>query len=325
MSSDSARAAVAIAIEGLRKVYRVRRGDDVVAVDGFDLRVERGEVRGLLGPNGAGKTTTVEICEGLLEPTDGSVRILGRHWSEDAFGIRERIGVTLQETQLFERQTVGELIRLFCAFYRDSISVEEALAATALEDLHDRRFGKLSGGQKQRLAVAIALVGRPELLFLDEPTTGLDPQSRRSLWEVVRRFRDDGGTVLLTTHYMEEAETLCDRITIIDHGKSIAEGSPEELVHDLGAAHIVEVEAEDLRDRVDSDSVLRLPSVAELEWDRDRMTVAVASLHDSVPALLRHFDGIGVQPSALSTRRRSLEDVFVHLTGRHLRDGEGES
>jgi len=204
----------------------VKRYEDVTAVDGLDLEVRRGECFGLLGPNGAGKTTTIEILEGLTEPDAGEVEILGTSWARDGNALRERLGISLQETQLTEKLTVGETVRLFRSFYSEGRDPEAVLSQLALDEKRDSRVGKLSGGQKQRLAVACALVGDPEVLFLDEPTTGLDPQSRLQLWQIVMEFRAHGGTVLLTTHYMDEAERLCDRVAIVDHGKVIALGTP---------------------------------------------------------------------------------------------------
>ncbi len=229
----------AIRCEGL-----VKRYEDVVAVDGLDLEVFRGECFGLLGPNGAGKTTTIEILEGLTSPDAGHVEVLGAHWSRDGHALRERLGISLQETQLADKLTVEETLLLFRSFYRKGRDPEELLATLSLGEKRHARVGKLSGGQRQRLAVACALAGEPELLFLDEPTTGLDPQSRRDLWEQVERFQAGGGTVLLTTHYMDEAERLCDRVAIVDHGKRIALGTPEELIAQLHATNVVEFATE---------------------------------------------------------------------------------
>jgi ABC-2 type transport system ATP-binding protein len=227
-------AELAVRCEGLRKQY-----GSLVAVDGLSLTVQRGECFGLLGPNGAGKTTTIEILEGLLDPDAGDVSVLGLRWRTDERELRQRLGIQLQETQLNEKLTVAETLRLFRAFYHDGLSVEALLEMVELEAKRDTWVGKLSGGQKQRLSVACALAGGPDLLFLDEPTTGLDPQSRRQLWEVLRRFRAGGGTVLLTTHYMDEAETLCDRVAIVDSGTVIALGAPRELIASLGAPKVV--------------------------------------------------------------------------------------
>jgi ABC-2 type transport system ATP-binding protein len=244
----------AVRCHDLRKRY-----GDVVAVDGLSLAVDRGECFGLLGPNGAGKTTTIEILEGLLAPDGGEVEVLGMTWQQHERELRQRLGVQLQETQLPDKLTVEETLRLFRSFYHRGHSVDELLKMVELEAKRASWVVKLSGGQKQRLALACALAGRPELLFLDEPTSGLDPQSRRQLWDLVRRIRDDGGTILLTTHYMEEAEILCDRVAIVDRGHVIAHGAPTDLIASLGTTTVV-------------------------------------------------------------TRHGTLEDVFMGLTGRHLRD-----
>ncbi|MGD2217111.1 MAG: ABC transporter ATP-binding protein, partial [Gemmatimonadales bacterium] len=230
---------VAVSCRGLKKSY-----GDVVAVDGLDLEVFAGECFGLLGPNGAGKTTTVEILEGLLEPDAGDVEILGMRWGADDRAIRQRLGIQLQETQLAEKLTVEETLRIFRSFFERGRSVDEVLKIVELEEKRSAWVSRLSGGQQQRLAVASALVSEPELLFLDEPTTGLDPQSRRQLWELVLKFKASGGTVLLTTHYMEEAERLCDRVAIVDNGRVIALGTPSELIARLGAEHVVEIALE---------------------------------------------------------------------------------
>ncbi len=223
----------ALRVKGLRKAY-----DDVVAVDGLDLQVDAGECFGLLGPNGAGKTTTMEICEGLLSSDSGSVEVLGRRWESDARDLRELLGIQLQDTQLSEKLTVDETLTLFQSFYRDARDVGEVVDKVELGEKRYSRVGSLSGGQKQRLAVACALVGNPQLLFLDEPTTGLDPQSRRQLWELIAKFQAEGRTIVLTTHYMEEAERLCDRVAIVDHGKIIALGSPRDLVESIDVSHL---------------------------------------------------------------------------------------
>jgi len=224
---------LALSVQGLRKAY-----DDVVAVDGLDLEVRAGECFGLLGPNGAGKTTTIEICEGLLPADSGSVEVLGRTWESDAKELRELLGIQLQDTQLSEKLTVDETLTLFQSFYHDSVDVGEVIEKVELGEKRFSRVGNLSGGQKQRLAVACALVGNPQLLFLDEPTTGLDPQSRRQFWELIEKFQAEGRTIVLTTHYMEEAERLCDRVAIVDHGHVIALGSPRELTEALDVSHL---------------------------------------------------------------------------------------
>jgi ABC-2 type transport system ATP-binding protein len=217
----------------------VKRYGDVVAVDGLSLAVHRGECFGLLGPNGAGKTTTIEILEGLLVPDAGDVEVLGLHWDRDEHALRQRLGIQLQETQLADKLTVEETLKLFRSFYHRGRDVSDLLRMVELEGKRKSWVSKLSGGQKQRLSVACALAGSPDVLFLDEPTTGLDPQSRRQLWGILNRFRADGGTVLLTTHYMDEAEVLCDRVAIVDQGKVIALDTPKALIASLGAPKII--------------------------------------------------------------------------------------
>jgi ABC-2 type transport system ATP-binding protein len=305
---------LAIRCHGLVKRYP----PDVLAVNGLDLEVRRGECFGLLGPNGAGKTTTIEILEGLLPPTAGDIEVLGRRWADDPRGLRARLGITLQETRLPERLTVEETLGLFRSFYSRGRTVEEVLELVALTDKRAARYERLSGGQKQRLAVACALVSEPELLFLDEPTTGLDPQSRRQLWQVVDETRRNGHTVLLTTHYMDEAERLCDRVAIVDHGKVIALGTPRELVARVVGQEVVEFEAP--KDGVDVEALRGLPGIQAARRDGMGWSLTVAGLHVAIPALLDHLETRGIPLTALSTHRASLEDVFVALTGRRLRD-----
>ncbi|MBK9964231.1 MAG: ABC transporter ATP-binding protein [Holophagales bacterium] len=295
----------------------VKRYDDVVAVDGLDLEVRRGECFGLLGPNGAGKTTTIEILEGLTEADEGDVEVLGAHWSRDGRALRERLGISLQETQLADKLTVEETLLLFRSFYRKGRDPEELLATLSLGEKRHSRVGKLSGGQRQRLAVACALAGEPELLFLDEPTTGLDPQSRRDLWEQVERFQAGGGTVLLTTHYMDEAERLCDRVAIVDHGKRIALGTPEELIAQLHATNVVEFATEP---RLKEELLATLPGVSEVHADGDGWALGVRTLAETVPALLAAVDAASARLLTLATHRATLEDLFVAKTGRRLRD-----
>ena len=299
----------------------MKRYGDVVAVAGLDLTVAGGECFGLLGPNGAGKTTTIEILEGLTAPDGGDVEVLGQPWRDGAAGraLRERLGIQLQETQLADKLTVGETVSLFRSFYRRSHTTDEVLALVELEEKRGARVSHLSGGQKQRLAVACALVSRPELLFLDEPTTGLDPQSRRQLWEIIRRFRAAGGTVLLTTHYMEEAERLCDRVAIMDHGKIIALGAPPELIASLGADHVVEFALAGGGGATPA-GLESLPGVKRIRPGPDRIALTVAEVHRAVPSLLALLERQGAELSLLTTHHATLEDVFVSLTGRQLRD-----
>lgn len=306
----------AILCRGLVKIYK----GEVLAVSGLDLEVKRGECFGLLGPNGAGKTTTVEILEGLLEPTDGEVRILGKTWREDEIWLRERLGMSFQHTYLPEKLTVRELVELFRSFFVSGRGVDEVIDLVALREKEHARFDTLSGGQRQRLAVACALVGDPEILFLDEPTTGLDPQSRRALWDVLAALKKRGGTVLLTTHYMDEAERLCDRIAIVDHGKTIAEGSPQALVQSIGGEQIIEVCVDAPNGGFDETSLASLPGVKHVRAAGDGFALTVAELHVSLPAVLAHASQKGATVTRLSTHRATLEDVFVNLTGRQLRD-----
>jgi len=306
---------LAIRCRNLRKTYDGK----VEAVRGLDLEILAGECFGLLGPNGAGKTTTIEILEGLLPATSGEVEILGRNWQSGAAELREVLGISLQETRLTEKLTVRETLALFASFYRHPRSPTEVMAEMELSEKADTWVGKLSGGQKQRLAVATALVADPKILFLDEPTTGLDPQSRRQLWEIVRQFQRRGGTVLLTTHYMDEAERLCDRIAIIDHGVLIAAGTPADLIERLGGHHMVEFSA--TGEGVQAPATWSsLPGVEAVHEEDGKVLLSVRELHQAVPALLAALDQRRSDLLHLTTRNATLEDVFVHLTGRHLRE-----
>jgi ABC-2 type transport system ATP-binding protein len=321
--SEAPSTADAVVCRGLRKVYEGRRrASAVVAVEGLDLTIRRGECYGLLGPNGAGKTTTVEILEGLLPPTAGVVELLGMSWQRHEQRLRERIGVALQETKLPEKLSVEEILILFCSFYPKPRSVAALLADVQLEEKRRAWVGKLSGGQRQRLAVACALAGEPEILFLDEPTTGLDPQSRRQLWELIAGFRARGGTVLLTTHYMEEAERLCDRVGIVDRGRIIREGAPRALIAGLGAEHVIEfelesgaLEAAELRALASVTGARFGPPAGVATW-----SLTASEPHRTVPALVALVQARGLALARLATRHATLEDVFVALTGRQLRD-----
>ncbi len=305
---------LSIRCRGLSKRY-----GDVIAVDGLDLEVRAGECFGLLGPNGAGKTTTVEILEGLVVPTGGDVEVLGLRWDRDERALRERLGVSLQETNLPEKLTVRETLTLFRSFYAEGRDVDATIDLVALRDKEHARYETLSGGQKQRLAVACALVGDPKLLFLDEPTTGLDPQSRRMLWEVVLAFKEGGGTVLLTTHYMDEAERLCDRVGVVDKGKMIALGTPKELIDSLGGRQIVEVALEEVPEGI-VDALRALPSIHGARVHAGRVVLTVEHLHVALPAVLDALEKGGAALTNLSTHHATLEDVFVTLTGRELRE-----
>ncbi len=306
----------AIHCENLVKTYKGK--PPVEAVRGIDLQVEVGQCYGVLGPNGAGKTTTIEILEGLLNATSGTAEIFDMNWKDNANEIRQRIGVSLQETKLSDRLTVGETIGLFRSLYPHGISPDEALARVSLQPKKNAWVEKLSGGQKQRLAVATALVGDPELIFLDEPTTGLDPASRRELWEIIGSFGEQGRTVLLTTHYMEEAERLCDRVAIFDQGKIIAEGTPNQLIRSLGAEHVLEFSVEGDPSRVNQERLSQVESVEKIELDGDSFRMTVGKPHLVIPEVVTRLAASGVAMSSLTTRHASLEDVFVSLTGRHL-------
>jgi len=351
-------------LRGVKKAFA-----DVKAVDGLDLEVARGECFGLLGPNGAGKTTTIEICEGLTAPDDGTVEVLGLNWRTGAGELRQRIGIQLQETQFPDKLTVEETLRMFRSFFKRGISVDESIATAQLEEKRKGRVGTLSGGQKQRLAMACALVGDPELLFLDEPTTGLDPQARRHLWDLVDELKQAGRTIILTTHYMDEAERLCDRVAIMDHGKVIALGTPKELIALVGGENIVEFAVVESHDSqvsesrpgapgshgslvpkgegpgaptshisqvsesrpgaptstvahavVDAGPLLAIPGVQSHRVDAGLHQLSVSELHSVVPRIFAALTAQGLHMSEFRTHSATLEDVFVSLTGRNLRD-----
>jgi ABC-2 type transport system ATP-binding protein len=316
VSAGSARAKrppVAVACSGL-----VKRYEDVVAVRGVDFAIRRGECFGLLGPNGAGKTTTVEILEGLTAPDEGSVEILGCRWGTGGDRqLRERLGVQLQETQLAEKLTVEETLRLFASFFSRPRPADDVIGMVELDEKRGARVGKLSGGQRQRLALACALVSNPELLFLDEPTTGLDPQARLKVWEIVEAFRSAGGTTVLTTHYMEEAARLCDRVAIMDHGTIIAMDRPATLVSSLGAEQIVEFQVQgELRPA----GLAALPGITRVGGADGLYRLSVSRIGEAMPALLAYLERQGVALTSLATHQATLEDVFMQLTGRALRD-----
>jgi ABC-2 type transport system ATP-binding protein len=299
----------------------IKRYGDVAAVAGLDLEVRSGECFGLLGPNGAGKTTTVEIFEGLREPDAGEVEVLGDRWRGDGLALRSRLGIQLQETKFPDKLRVSEVLTLFRSFYPRGVDVAEVLTLVGLDEKAGAYVRTLSGGQKQRLSLGAALVGDPELLFLDEPTTGLDPQSRRQTWEIVEGLKSRGRTVLLTTHYMEEAARLCDRVAVIDHGKVIALGTPRELIASLGAEHVIEFAVADTAAAALNEGALRaLPTVEEVARDGVAWRLTVREVHRAVPALLAALSERGIEPTQLTTHHATLEDVFMSLTGRRLRD-----
>src|SRR5580698_8084755 len=329
-------AGAALRIRALKKAFA-----DVQAVDGIDLEVAKGECFGLLGPNGAGKTTTIEICEGLTAADEGTVELLGLNWKTGGDELRQRIGIQLQETQFPDKMTVEETLRLFRSFYRSGISVDESIKLAQLEEKRRARVGGLSGGQKQRLAMATALVGDPELLFLDEPTTGLDPQARRHLWDLVEELKRAGRTIILTTHYMEEAEQLCDRVAIMDQGKVIALGTPNELIAKECSEDIVEFAVggspvtgarsgaptlppkqslDGAPASVDVEALKSIPGVQSHRVEEGVHQLSVTELHTTVPRIFAAIEAQGLHLSEFKTHSATLEDVFVRLTGRNLRD-----
>ncbi|MDB4951735.1 MAG: ABC-type multidrug transport system, ATPase component [Gemmatimonadetes bacterium] len=304
--------APAIRCRGLHK-----RFGDTVAVKSLDLEVRRGECFGLLGPNGAGKTTTIEVLEGLQERDGGELEVLGMRWDRDASAIRARLGVQLQESEFYDKSTVEEAVRMFRSFYPRGPRVDALIGFVQLDEKRRTQVKNLSGGQRQRLSVACALAGAPDVLFLDEPTTGLDPQSRRQLWDVCEAFRAGGGTILLTTHFMDEAEHLSDRIAILDRGEIIAQGTPAELIRALGGDHVVEFAS---TAQIEDDALSALPGVSRVGSRGESRLLTVAALHTAVPALLDLVAARGGDLTALSTHHATLDDVFLALTGRGLRD-----
>ena len=307
--------------EALHKTYPGR--PPVEALRGVDLLVSAGECFGVLGPNGAGKTTLIEILEGVQRASSGDVSLFGLGWRGEAQQIRERIGITLQDTHFSDKLTVREIVALFRSFYSTGLEPDDAIARVSLQEKADARVETLSGGQKQRLAVATSLVGNPDLLFLDEPTTGLDPTSRRELWEVIRRFREQGRTTVLTTHYLEEAERLCDRVAIIDHGRIIAIGSPQELIGRMGGQHVIEFSIGPGGDEVRLLGLLReLPGVSMVATVAGHLRVSTPELHHLAPELFGLLQREGLSLATLSTRQTSLEDVFVEMTGRSFEESD---
>ena len=312
MTADPNPDAPAIRCRALHK-----RFGQTVAVRSLDLEVRRGECFGLLGPNGAGKTTTIEILEGLQRADGGEVEILGMRWERDEGAIRQRLGVQLQESEFPDRMTAGEIIRMFRSFYRQGPSVRELIEFVQLAEKEKTQVRHLSGGQRQRLSVACALAGSPDILFLDEPTTGLDPQSRRQLWDVCEAFRARGGTILLTTHFMDEAEKLSDRVAILDRGQIIAQGTPAELIRGLGGAHVIEFAA---TAAPPDERLSQIPSVTRVGRRGESTLLTVEEPHRTLPALLGLIGAAGGELTALTTHRATLDDVFLSMTGRALRE-----
>ena len=300
-----------ISVRHLRKVY-----GSVIAVDDLSLQVQAGEILGLVGPNGAGKTTTLECIEGLRRPDSGAIQVLGLDPWAAGPDLRQRIGVQLQSSALPSRLKVGEALELFASFYRQSVPSLPLLERLGIAEKRDAPFARLSGGQRQRVFIALALLNDPEVVFLDELTTGLDPQARRAMWDLVLDIRARGKTVLLSTHYMEEAERLCDRVIIIDHGRIVAIDAPSALIHALGGEKRLIFP---LPRGVEPPSLAHLPQVKQVERRGDQLVVYGQGDH-FVSGVVSSMEQAGLPTGELRTEQTTLEDVFLSLTGRELRE-----
>ena len=301
-----------IRVTDLKKYY-----GDVKAVDGVSFEVARGEVFGMLGPNGAGKTTTIEVLEGLRPPESGTVEVLGLDVCNHPQAIKERIGVQLQSVSLYPRLTVTELLDLFGSFFKHHLPTKQLIDAVDLGERADARSMNLSGGQQQRLSIALALVNDPELVFLDEPTTGLDPQARRSLWDLVKGLQAKGKTVMLTTHYMEEAAELCDRVAIMDHGHILEMGTVPELI---GRRFKERAVFFDSSPALATEALSKLGGVTRAAQEQGQTVLYSKDIPGTIGALLAMADELSIEPRNLGIRQATLEDVFLDLTGRALRD-----
>lgn len=301
-----------LVVDGLKKHY-----GKVKAVDGISFEISRGEVYGFLGPNGAGKTTTLEIIEGLRKAQSGKISIFGLDSSKEQQKIKEKFGIALQATSLDRKVKVGEALKLFASFYKNQTDFDELIELVSLRDKEKALYETLSGGQKQRLAVALALVNDPDLVFLDEPTTGLDPQARHNLWDIILKMRDMKKTIILTTHYMEEAEKLCDRVAIIDHGKIIAEGAPSELISKLNLSSSIDFKT---ADKIKPELLEKLKGVKHVFVQNSDYLIHSNRLQDTLMALLTLINKHCWVIEELNITRATLEDVFLELTGRRLRD-----
>lgn len=299
-----------IEVTELKKAY-----GDLQAVDGVSFVVQEGEIFGLLGPNGAGKTTTIEMMEGLRDIDQGEVRIDEYSVTKEREKIRSIIGVQLQSTSLFDLLTVGEMLKLYGSFYKHSLSVEHILDQMNLEEKKNDYVKGLSGGQKQRLAIGLALIHDPKVIFLDEPTTGLDPQARRSLWDIVIQLKEQGKTILLSTHYMEEAHVLCDRLAIMDQGKIMALDTPDRLIASLEMESAIQFQWEE-----ELLPTTNITGVTKITRIKDQIVLYTENLQESLTALIRWADDADQTLYDLQTRRATLEDVFLQLTGRSLRE-----
>jgi ABC-2 type transport system ATP-binding protein len=300
-----------ITVDNLRKAY-----GDVRAVDGVSFEIHPAEIFGMVGPNGAGKTTTIECLEGLRRPDSGKVHVLGLDPQRQGYELRQRIGVQLQEGSLPDRLRVGEAMEIFASFYRKPVEWRPLIELLGLADKFKTAFGKLSGGQKQRLLIGLALVNDPQLVFLDELTTGLDPQARRAMWDMVKSIRDRGQTVFLTTHYMEEAEHLCDRVAIIDHGKIVALDSPQNLIAALDAENRVVFS---VKEKIDEAAFRKIPGVTRVEQSQDRVII-YGKGDGLLVRIVMALEAGHIRFRDLRTEQPSLDDVFIALTGKEMRD-----
>lgn len=307
--------AALLSATGLKKNY-----GSLEAVRGIQLTVDAGECFALLGPNGAGKTTTVEMLEGLEKPDSGEITIFGQNLATQKRSIMEKVGVMLQETHLYKKFSVAETVSLFASFFRSPLGVDEAIAQVGLTEKKDSRLEHLSGGQKQRVYLACSLINDPELLFLDEPTTGLDPQSRRMIWQLIASRKKSGKGIFLTTHYMDEAEQLADRIAIIDHGEIIAEGSPKELIERYVGEHTLSFAFQTINEHQLSELKSKLPWLASAKFHEDSYEVAMQDSIEQMNQLIQECEKIGLKLSKVEMHRSTLEDVFLNLTGRSIRD-----
>jgi ABC-2 type transport system ATP-binding protein len=301
-----------VEVKGLTKKY-----GDVIAVNDVSFEIEEGEIFGLLGPNGAGKTTTVELIEGLRKSDSGFIKVCGIDVSDGIDKAKELIGVQLQTTTLYDKIRIGEAIDLFGGYYQKSLPATQILDELSLSDKEGSFVDVLSGGQRQRLALALALVNDPEILFLDEPTTGLDPQARRNVWDIVERLRERGKTIILTTHYMEEAERLCDRIGIMDQGKIIALDAPRDLIAKQNLESAIELITPN---GVSKEFLYKLPNISNITQDGDRFILHTKEASTILTELIRLQEGNILNLETISVRKATLEDVFLELTGKKLRE-----
>ncbi len=302
----------AIEISDLKKSY-----GSIKAVDGISFYVKKGQIFTLLGPNGAGKTTTLEILEGLKEADSGQIEFFGEKVEKIGQKEKENIGVLLQRNNYIEKIKVKEMLKMFSSFYKKTLPINDIFTKIALEEKRDEFVENLSGGQQQRLSIGLALINDPKIIYLDEPTTGLDPQARRNLWELIEDLKSDGKTIFLTTHYMEEAEKLSDYVYIMDQGKIIADGSPEELINKLGQENVIDFS----RNGLEEVEINKLKDLyPELKFNAENISVYVKDLSSALPLLINWADDSGLKLDDLKIRRPNLEDVFIELTGKGLRD-----